>query len=145
MKLGFTFISLCSFPKHSMIWYEPHQWKRKKQLESEMCTTAVWYSERKKMFSRKYIVQIKEMWIELLFSIKTNTDDNTNNGNFPHCNWFFCSILHQHRAKKNYFTLFGSLTRQVHNKMKAWLPRSDDHTVWKYSIYWHVANFPEKQ
>lgn len=29
--------------------------------------------------------------------------------------------------------------------MKAWLPTTDDHTVWKYSIYWHVANFPEKQ
>lgn len=66
-------------------------------------------------------------------------------GIFLHCNRFFCSILHQHRSKKNYFSLFGSLTRQVHNKMKAWLPTSDEPILWKYSIYWHAANFPEKQ
>lgn len=61
MKLDFTFISLNSFPKHSMAWYEPCQWKRNKQLESEKCTTAAWYSDREKMFSRKYIVQTKEI------------------------------------------------------------------------------------
>lgn len=63
---------------------------------------------------------------------------------FP-CNLRFCLSLHQHRSKKNDFTLFGSLIREACNKTKAWLPTIDDHTVWKYSIYWHVANFPEKQ
>lgn len=65
-------------------------------------------------------------------------------GTSLHCNWFFCSSLLHRISNKNDFTLFGSLSRQVYNKMKAWLPASD-HTVWKYSIYWHVANFPEKQ
>lgn len=63
---------------------------------------------------------------------------------FP-CNWLLWLSLHQHRSKKNDFTTFRRLIREACNKTKAWLPASDDHTVWKYSIYWHVANFPEKQ
>lgn len=66
-------------------------------------------------------------------------------GNSFPCNWFLCLSLYQHRSKKNYFTLFGSLIREACNKMKVWLPTSDDHTIGKYSIYWHMANFPEKQ
>lgn len=70
---------------------------------------------------------------------------NTNNGNILPLQLTLLLELHQHRSRKNYFTLFGSLIREACNKTKAWLPTSGDHTVWKYSIYWHMANFPKKQ
>lgn len=43
-------------------------------------------------------------------------------GNSFPCNWLLCLSLYQHRSKKNYFTLFGSLVREACNKMKVWLP-----------------------
>lgn len=70
-----------AFP--NTVWTTPVENRLALRIWKVHFCSLVLYLRGKRCSAEKYIVQIKEKWIGLFFSIWTDADANTNNGNFP--------------------------------------------------------------